>query len=64
LTSSPGLQPTWDMLHDFKERGVAALLERRATDRASAWGAVRPDDFAYVSHETAKAIEEAFIPKE
>ena len=64
LTSAPGLQPTWDMLHDFKERGVAALLERRATDRASAWGPVRSDDFTYVSHETANAIEEAFIPKE
>ena len=64
LTSSAGLQPTWDLLHDFKDRGVEALLERRAADRKSAWGAVRSDDLTSVTHETAKEIEEAFIPKD
>jgi len=64
LTSSSGIQPTWDLLHDFKERGVAALLEHRAAERTSTWGPVRSDDFTYISHETAKAIEEAFIPKQ
>ena len=64
LTSSSGIQPTWDLLHDFKQRGVEALMERRAEERASTWGPVRSDDFTYISHETAKAIEEAFIPKQ
>ena len=44
--------------------GVEALMERRAEERASTWGPVRSDDFTYISHETAKAIEEAFIPKQ
>lgn len=39
LTTSVGLQAVWDLLHDFKERGVAAQADASRRAWESPWGA-------------------------
>jgi hypothetical protein len=64
MTSSLGLQATWDLLNDLKERGQAALDERRVPQTESKWGRVRFDTFVSPSHERVKEIEAAYLTEE
>jgi 2-methylisocitrate lyase-like PEP mutase family enzyme len=64
MTTSAGLQATWDVLNDFRERGPIALAERRDLARASKWGPVRFDTFATPSADAIKALEDQFLPSE
>jgi hypothetical protein len=63
MTSSLGLQATWDLLNELKQRGQAALDERPAPS-ASKWGRVRFDTFAAFSHEDITRLEGEFLPSE
>jgi 2-methylisocitrate lyase-like PEP mutase family enzyme len=62
MTSSSGLQATWDLLNDLKERGQAALAERRTPDEAGKWGRVRFDSFAWLDQTKIRQIEDSFLP--
>jgi 2-methylisocitrate lyase-like PEP mutase family enzyme len=62
LTTSVGLQATWDLLNDFKERGTDALLEAGGRARSSRWGAV--DRGKLVDTDIVKRVEEEFLPGE
>jgi 2,3-dimethylmalate lyase len=62
MTSSMGLQQTWDLLNDLRERGQAALDQRRAPDAESKWGRVRFDTFVSPSPDHVKRIEASFLP--
>jgi len=64
MTTSVGLQATWELLNDFKERGPIALAERREAAQASKWGQVRFDTFAGLSQRQITEIEERYLPKE
>lgn len=44
LTTSAGLQATWDLLHDFWERGVVAQTEAGQRARESRWGLASLND--------------------
>jgi 2-methylisocitrate lyase-like PEP mutase family enzyme len=44
LTTSTGLQAIWDVLHDFKERGVVAQAEASQRARESPWGVASLSD--------------------
>ncbi|MBV8083305.1 MAG: isocitrate lyase/PEP mutase family protein [Chloroflexi bacterium] len=60
LTTSAALQATWDLLHDFKERGQQALLDSGQRSRASRWGAV--DRYLLTGNARVKELEQQFIP--
>ena len=62
MTSSMGLQQTWDLLNDLRERGQAALDERRAPVAESKWGRVRFDSFVSPGPDRVKEIEATFLP--
>jgi 2-methylisocitrate lyase-like PEP mutase family enzyme len=64
LTSSLGLQQTWDLLNDLHERGQAALDERRAVTTDGKWGRVRFDTFVSPSHARVKEIEAGYLSAE
>jgi 2-methylisocitrate lyase-like PEP mutase family enzyme len=64
MTSSAGLQQTWDLLNDLRERGQAALDERRVPATPSKWGSVRFDSFVSPSPQRVKDIEAAYLPDE
>lgn len=64
MTSSAGLQQTWDLLNDLRERGQPALDERRAPDAESKWGRVRFDSFVSPSHQRVKEIEAAYLAED
>ena len=64
MTTSVGLQATWEFLNDFKERGQAAADERREQTRASKWGAVRFSAFSTPNADMVKEIEDKYLPEE
>ena len=64
MTSSMGLQATWDLLNDLAERGQAALDERRAPQTEGKWGRVRFDTFVTPSQDRVKEIEAQFLTDE
>jgi 2-methylisocitrate lyase-like PEP mutase family enzyme len=64
MTSSSGLQATWDLLNDLRERGQAALDERRDTSPPSKWGRVRFSSFVQLDQAKIEEIEEKFLPPE
>ena len=64
MTSSSGLQPTWDLLNDLKERGQAALDERRTPAPPSKWGRARFDTFASLTSARLKELEDTDLPAE
>jgi 2-methylisocitrate lyase-like PEP mutase family enzyme len=64
LTTANGAQTTWELLHEFKERGPVVLEEWNDRALASKYGAVpRYRDPLLPSKEIAE-LEEKFIPKE
>jgi 2-methylisocitrate lyase-like PEP mutase family enzyme len=64
MTSSAGLQQTWDLLNDLRERGQPALDDRRTPAAESKWGRVRFDTFVSPTHERVKDIEASFLAEE
>lgn len=61
MTSSSGLQQTWELLNDLRERGQAALDERRGPAGEPKWGRVRFDSFVSPSHQRVKEIEASYL---
>ncbi|HEY7061049.1 MAG TPA: isocitrate lyase/PEP mutase family protein [Chloroflexota bacterium] len=60
LTTSAALQATWDLLHDFKARGTAALAESRQRAQASPWGVA--DRAVFVNNAQIRELEDQFLP--
>jgi 2-methylisocitrate lyase-like PEP mutase family enzyme len=61
IAATAGLQATWQVLNDFKERGTAALADWDAAARRSKWG--RADFRALVGADRVREIEEQFLPE-
>lgn len=64
LTTANGLQTTWELLHDFKERGPAVLEEWNKKAHASPWGMVPRTQDPILPAEKIHQLENDFIPKE
>jgi 2-methylisocitrate lyase-like PEP mutase family enzyme len=60
LTTNVALQAAWDMLHDFKERGTAALRDAAERMRNSPWGLA--DRGALVGTDFIRELEDRFLP--
>src|SRR6266545_54423 len=60
LTTATALQATWDLLHDFKERGTAALEDAGARAAASRWGPVHRSQL--IGDDEIKTLEERYLP--
>ena len=60
LTTATAIQATWNLLHDFKERGTEALDDANQQARASRWGAVHRANF--VDADVITSLEEEFLP--
>jgi len=63
LTTAHGLQAVWELLHEFKEGGPAALEEWNRRAQASRWGAVPRDRAPLLDTDKIRKLEEAFIPE-
>ena len=64
LTTANGLQSTWEVLHEVKERGPAALEEWNKKALASPHGMVPRTQDPILPAEKIKKLEDEFIPKE
>jgi len=62
LTTANGLQATWELLHEFKERGPAVLEEWNQKAQSSRWGVVPRTQDPLLPAEKILRLEEAFIP--
>ncbi len=62
LTTAHGLQATWDLMHEFKERGPAALEEWNRRAQASRWGVVPRASEPLLDIDKIRKLEETFIP--
>jgi 2-methylisocitrate lyase-like PEP mutase family enzyme len=63
LTTAHGLQATWELMHDFKERGPAALEEWNARAQKSQWGVVPRAQEPLLDTNKIRKLEEQFIPE-
>jgi 2-methylisocitrate lyase-like PEP mutase family enzyme len=61
IAATAGLQASWQVLNDFRERGTAALQDWDRASRASKWG--RADFGALVGQPKVREIEERFLPE-
>jgi 2-methylisocitrate lyase-like PEP mutase family enzyme len=64
LTTANGLQATWDLLHEFKERGPVVLEEWNQKAHASKYGVVPRTQDPILPAKKIFQLEEEFIPKE
>jgi 2-methylisocitrate lyase-like PEP mutase family enzyme len=64
LTTANGLQSTWEVLHEFKERGPAALDEWNKKATASKYGIVPRTQDPILPSKKIIQLEDDFIPKE
>jgi len=64
LTTANGLQSTWEVLHELKERGPAALDEWNKKAQASKYGMVPRTQDPILPAKKIIQLEEDFIPKE
>ena len=64
LTTANGLQATWEVLHEFKERGPVVLDEWNKKAQSSRWGMVPRTQDPILPAEKIRNLEEDFIPKE
>lgn len=62
LTTANGLQATWDLMHEFKQRGPAVLAEWNERAAASRWGVVPRTSEPLLENEKIRRLEEKFIP--
>ena len=60
LAAQAGLQGAWELMHDFKARGPAALAEWHQRAAESPFG--HADYKSLTGHQTVRAIEERFLP--
>jgi 2-methylisocitrate lyase-like PEP mutase family enzyme len=63
LTTANGLQATWELLHDFKERGPVVLEEWNAKAAANRWGIVPRTADPILPADKIGRLEDEFIPK-
>jgi 2-methylisocitrate lyase-like PEP mutase family enzyme len=63
LTTANGLQATWDLMHEFKERGPVVLEEWNQRAAASRWGVVPRTSDPILPAKKIRELEEEFIPK-
>src|SRR5215467_10411604 len=64
LTTAKGLQATWEVLHEFKERGPVVLEEWNKKAQSSKWGMVPRTQDPILPAEKIRKLEDEFIPKE
>ena len=64
LTTANGLQATWELLHEFKERGPVVLEEWNKKAQSSKWGMVPRTHDPILPAEKIRKLEDEFIPKE
>ncbi len=62
LTTNVALQAAWDLLHDFKERGTAALEAAQERARASRWGVASRAQL--VDDAFIRTLEERYLPRD
>ena len=63
LTTANGLQATWELMHEFKEKGPAALEEWNARAQKSKWGVVPRATEPLIGIGKIKKLEKDFIPE-
>jgi 2-methylisocitrate lyase-like PEP mutase family enzyme len=63
LTTATGVQATWELLNEFKERGPAALAEWNDKGLASRYGAVPRYQDPLLPAKHIAELEEKFIPR-
>jgi 2-methylisocitrate lyase-like PEP mutase family enzyme len=63
LTTANGLQATWELMHEFRERGPVALEEWNKRAASSKWGIVPRTQEPLLEAEKIRKLEEAFIPQ-
>jgi len=64
LTTANGLQATWEVLHEFKERGPVVLDEWNKKAQSSRCGMVPRTQDPILPAEKIRKLEDEFIPKE
>jgi 2-methylisocitrate lyase-like PEP mutase family enzyme len=64
LTTANGLQATWELLHEFKERGPVVLEEWNHKAQSSRYGVVPRTHDPLLPAEKIRALEDNHIPKE
>lgn len=64
LTTANGLQATWELLHEFKQRGPVVLEEWNKKAQASPWGVVPRTQDPILPARKIHQLEDDFIPKE
>jgi 2-methylisocitrate lyase-like PEP mutase family enzyme len=64
LTTANGLQSTWEVLHEFKERGPVVLEEWNKKATASKYGMVPRTHDPILPSKKIIQLEDDFIPKE
>ncbi|MGZ8465548.1 MAG: isocitrate lyase/PEP mutase family protein [Candidatus Binatia bacterium] len=64
LTTANGLQSTWEVLHEFKERGPVVLDEWNKKAQASKYGMVPRTQDPILPAKKIIQLEDDFIPKE
>ncbi len=64
LTTANGLQSTWELLHEFKERGPIVLEEWNKKAQASPCGMVPRTQDPILPAKKIHQLEDEFIPKE
>ena len=64
LTTANGLQATWELLHEFKERGPVVLEEWNKKAQASKYGMVPRTQDPILPAEKIHKLEDEFIPKD
>jgi len=64
LTTANGLQATWELLHEFKERGPVVLEEWNKKAEASPWGTVPRTHDPLLPANKIMQLEDDFIPKD
>jgi 2-methylisocitrate lyase-like PEP mutase family enzyme len=64
LTTANGLQATWELLHEFKERGPVVLEEWNRKAQASPWGMVPRTQDPILPAAEIHRLEDEFIPKQ
>lgn len=63
LTTANGLQATWELLHEFKERGPAVLEEWNKKAQGSKYGMVPRTEDPILPAAKIRRLEDEFIPK-
>jgi 2-methylisocitrate lyase-like PEP mutase family enzyme len=63
LTTANGLQATWELMHEFKERGPVVLEEWNQRAASSKWGVVPRTGEPLIENEKIRKLEKDFIPQ-